>query len=107
MARPRANTAGEWMRRWWWVLLLAGLALLIVLVELSVRLQGKRADDVVSARARLEAAREETEAKLEELSAEMSARRDELDRIEAIPNERERLEKLAEFANRPRERGRP
>jgi len=98
----RANGFWDWMKRWglWILVVLAGL--LYLLAKLLPR-RSKR-DLFVQAKQQAGELKDQAVKKLGELKSEMKARRTELNDIKGIDDEAERLQALAEFANK-RSRG--
>lgn len=99
----KANSTWSWFKKWgWWILLLlaAGLVLLCWLLPSD----GKKPKLLQGAKDGAAKLKDQAEDALREHEAKMQANRDELACIKAIENEEERLQALADFANREDDR---
>jgi Sec-independent protein translocase protein TatA len=98
-ATPKANTAGDWIKKWGLWILLAIVVILVVCAKLFPS-NGSKPKILQAAKDGAKKLKDAAEAKLEEHTSEMKAREEELEEIKAITDEEERLKRLAEFANR-------
>lgn len=99
MSEVKANRASDWLKRWGlWILL--GLAALLVLLTWILPSNGTKPKLLQDAKDGAQKLKDSAAADLERVRLEMEEREKELARIKAIQDEKTRLEKLAEFANR-------
>lgn len=98
-ATPKANTAGDWLKKWGlWILL--GLAVALVVLAKLFPSNGSKPKILQAAKDGAQKLKDAAEEKLDAHTAEMEKREEELEEIQAITDEEERLRRLAEFANR-------
>jgi len=97
-----ANTTGDWFRRSGGWLLLGLLSVVIITVAVAAALapEHKSKKAVTEAKANLDATRAQVRADLDKHAAEMDARRLELDAIDDIDDEIERMRRKLEFEER-------
>ena len=93
----KANTLGDWVRRYWLWILVVGVLLLFGVVYMLPSLRRSERDSLLG---KVRALRDETSEKLWDHKVAMADRQNELDEINAIPIERVRLKALADYANR-------
>ena len=96
-----ANSAGSHVYRW----ALIGAIVLIAVIAVLPRLfgGGDRNNVVANAAKKIDEARKEMTASLQAQNKAMDAKKHELKVIQSDPDERRRLKRLAEFANRRRQ----
>lgn len=98
--RPKANSAWDWLKRWGlWILLGLGVVLAAFCWLLPTSKKG-RPEILQKAKDGARELKDEQRVVLQKHEHAMAAREKELETIEEIDDERERLEALAAFANR-------
>lgn len=99
-----ANTFGDYVRKYWlvFVLVLAvGLGLLVFFLPAGTDEEDRRREGILrKTRTRVDEIKANAAVELETHNEGMKKRREELTEIEKVPDEKERLRKLAEFSNR-------
>lgn len=94
-----ANTGGDWLKRYWLWFVLAAAFGIYALTRLLPAPKGKEGI-LAETKEKAEKLKTETAAEHAKIVEEMDAKLKELIEIKAITDEKERLQKLADFANR-------
>lgn len=96
-----ANSIWSWLKKYGlWIL--GGVLLVCWLISKLIPTFRGKPEILQKAKDEVAAVKADTAKKSEELDAKMELNRKELEAIKAIDNEAERLQKLADFANRRR-----
>lgn len=95
----KANTLKDWLKKYsLWLLL--GLVILIWALSMLIPSPSTKESTLKKAKKAISDIKDTTKKNLDEHNKKMKANKQELDAIKAIPDEKERLQKLADFANR-------
>ena len=94
-----ANSIWTWLKKWGlWIL--AGLVALLWLISKLIPTIGGKPEILQKAKEEAAAAKQTASEAIDKHEAKMEENRKELETIKAIPDEMERLKRLADFANR-------